>query len=70
MFGKSSQQKLAPYRSQSTDLTGFPTPHDKAPTERYFRTDLNNRVQSCIYIKSRMYIHKKSFATLEIFFLH
>ena len=42
MFGNTSQQKLAPNRSQSTDLTGFHT--IKAPAEKYFRTDLNNRV--------------------------
>ena len=51
MFGKSSQQKLAPYRSQSTDMTGFPTPHDTSPYRKVFP---NRPKESC----SIMYIYK------------
>ena len=43
MFENTSQQKLAPYRSQTTDKTCFQT--IQAITEKYFRTDLKNRVQ-------------------------
>ena len=46
MFGNSSEQMLAPHRSQSSDSTGFNM--IQVPNEKYFQTDLNN----CVYIPS------------------